>query len=62
MAEVSIFSCILFFSLDNFEIAYPEAIPLNELFTLIDEHAAYRAELARLKKVLDDRSYQFRVI
>jgi Bardet-Biedl syndrome 9 protein len=47
---------------ESFEIQFTEAIPLNELFSAIDEHYQYRAEIAKLKKVLEDRSYQFRVI
>ncbi|TNV72525.1 hypothetical protein FGO68_gene9026 [Halteria grandinella] len=50
------------FGKSELQITYPDAIPLNELFTVIDEHAAYRGEILRLKKVLDDRSYQFRTI
>lgn len=41
---------------------FPDAIPLNELFLLIDEHFYLRGELEKLKKVLNDRSYQFRII
>jgi len=36
---------ILIIYLDDFEISYPDAIPLNELFSLIDEHFAYRKEI-----------------
>lgn len=44
------------------EINFPDAIPLNELFNAIDEHSQIRTEIAKLKKLLEDRSYQFRII
>lgn len=44
------------------EISYPDQIPLKELFERIDEHYNLRCEVDKLKKVLEDRSYQFRVI
>ena len=47
---------------DDFELSYPDAIPLNELFAVLDDHFAHRKELQRLKKDLEDRTYQFRVI
>ena len=47
---------------EDFEITYPDAIPLNELFAVIDDHFAHRKELQRLRKELEDRTYQFRVI
>lgn len=47
---------------DPLQITFPDAIPLNELFTVIDEHAGIRAEMTRLRKALEDRTYQFRVI
>ncbi len=47
---------------EDFEITYPDAIPLNELFGVIDDHFAHRKELQRLRKELEDRTYQFRVI
>ena len=43
--------------LDTFEIQFGDSIPLNELFNQIDEHNAIRVEIARIKKVLEDRSY-----
>jgi hypothetical protein len=46
----------------GFEIAFSDAIPLNELFNAIDEHYQIRVEIAKLKKTLEDRSYQFRII
>lgn len=47
---------------EDFEISLEESIPLNELFALIDEHFTIRNEISKLKKILEDRSYQFRVI
>jgi Bardet-Biedl syndrome 9 protein len=47
---------------EQVEITYPDAIPLNELFSVVDEHVGCRGEILRLKKTLDDRSYQFRLI
>ena len=46
----------------GFEITFPDAIPLVELFGIIDHHSSYRGEIQKLKKTLEDRSYQFRVI
>lgn len=34
----------------GFEISYPDAIPLPELFQFIDEHHHYRLELIKLRK------------
>ncbi len=49
--------------IDNeLEISFTDAIPLNELFNVIDEHSSIRVEIAKLKKLLEDRSYQFRTI
>lgn len=48
----------LYSSGDNhLEITFPDAIPLNELFAAIDEHSSIRNEIAKLKKLLEDRSY-----
>jgi Bardet-Biedl syndrome 9 protein len=47
---------------DGFEITYPDAIPLPQLFQYIDEHHHYRQEIAKLRKSLEDRTYQFRTI
>ena len=46
----------------DLEISFPDAIPLNELFVAIDEHFLLRVDAEKLKKTLDDRTYQFRVI
>lgn len=42
---------------NGFEIQYPDAIPLNELFSVVEEHAACRGEIVKLRKIVDDRSY-----
>jgi len=47
---------------DNFEITSPDAIPLPELFSYIDEHNHCRVEISKLRKSLEDRTYQFRTI
>lgn len=51
------------FLLDNdLEISFADAIPLNELFNVIDEHYRIRMDILKLKKILEDRSFQFRTI
>lgn len=47
---------------DDLEITFPDAIPLNELFLAMEEHHSIRREIVKEKKMLEDRSYQFRVI
>ena len=47
---------------ESFELGFPDSIPLNELFIVIEEHYVLRCEIEKLKKSLQDRSYQFRVI
>jgi hypothetical protein len=42
---------------DSFEIGFPESIPLNELFIVIEEHYQIRCDEEKLKKLLSDRSY-----
>ena len=36
--------------------------PALELMGIIDKHFAYRSEIKALRKVLEDRTYQFRII
>lgn len=44
------------------DIKMHESVPLNELFTTIDEHFMNRQEIASLKKQLEDSSFQFRIV
>ena len=39
-----------------------DSIPLNDLFATIDEHFEIRAEEKRLRKLLESRTVQFRMI
>ncbi|ETV66245.1 hypothetical protein, variant 1 [Aphanomyces astaci] len=43
-------------------IQYQEPLPLADFFAAIDEHFAYRKEMAELHAELNDRAHQFRVI
>lgn len=48
----------IYFYIDNdLEISFADAIPLNELFNVIDEHYQIRMDIIKLKKLLEDRSY-----
>lgn len=43
-------------------MTFPDAIPLVELFGIIEHHWTFKGKILRLKQLLDDRTYQFRVI
>jgi PTHB1 C-terminus len=62
MVQVRLDFTLISLTDDTFELTFPDAIPLPELFTLIDEHYSYRSEITKLRKSLEDRTYQFRVI
>ena len=47
----------LYSSDGSFELGFPDSIPLNELFIVIEEHYMIRCEIEKLKKTLTDRSY-----
>lgn len=52
-----------YYTIDNdLEISFADAIPLNELFNVIDEHYKIRMDVLKLRKILEDRSFQFRTI
>jgi Bardet-Biedl syndrome 9 protein len=44
------------------EISLQDSIPLHELFSSIDDHFEIREKISKSKKMLEDRSYQFRII
>lgn len=44
------------------KITSNEKMPTLGLLQAIDQHFAYRSEIKKLRKVLDDRTYQLRVI
>jgi len=44
------------------EIDAIDAIPLNEMFQAIDDHFSIRTEITRIKKIVGERSIQYRVI
>ena len=62
MVKVIIIIVIYLLVDEDFEIQYADAIPLNELFNVIDEHYQIRVEIQKLKKTLEDRSLQLRII
>eukprot|EP00347_Sterkiella_histriomuscorum_P008020 403346677 len=56
------YNVIIQFVDNDLEISFADAIPLNELFNVIDEHYQIRMDIIKLRKLLEDRSYQFRTI
>jgi hypothetical protein len=41
----------------GFEVTFPDAIPLVELFGIIEHHWTFKGKILRLKQLLDDRTY-----
>eukprot|EP01052_Picozoa_sp_SAG31_P018334 SAG31_NODE_1295_length_8952_cov_8.332957_5_plen_162_part_00 len=46
----------------DFEIAYKDALPLPEYFSVIEQHLLSRHNQARIAKQLEDRATQFRAV
>jgi len=46
----------------SFKFSVPDSIQVAPLFEAIDEHHGVRVSIEKLKKVLEDRSVQFRLI
>jgi len=44
------------------EIKLQDSIPLPEMFSSIDDHFEIRQKIMRSKKLLEDRSYQYRIV
>jgi len=46
----------------NLKVSSQTKIPTLDLLEAIDKHFAYRSEILSLRKTLEDRTYQLRII
>jgi Bardet-Biedl syndrome 9 protein len=49
-------------STDDFQLHFEDQLPLSEYFRLIDDHFEQRVQIAALRKELDARAHQLRVV
>jgi len=47
---------------EPFTVSFKELLPLHDYFVLIDKHHEKRVKMQELRKVLEDRAHQFRVV
>lgn len=47
---------------EPFTVSFKELLPLHDYFVLIDKHHEKRKKMDELRKVLEDRAHQFRVV